>query len=233
MRRTPGFTLIELLVVIAIVALLVALLLPALQHARGVARRVRCLSSQRQVLLASHSYAADSDDRVPGAVNFPNDAFPVIAQHSQYLNPHVLYAALFRYVGQQPYNPYVTKGMSTVFVCPESVDIYSSIGISYSYNGKFARQGEPPSNAPSTGSIEHWGKKVDDASLPSEAILITDRPVAHPQPRPINVGYLDGHARAFRSGRPDGRLPFFSDCDDEWWGWLATFSPRLYPRGDD
>lgn len=60
-----AFTLIELLVVISIIALLIALLLPALGSARAAARATQCLSNQRQVVLAMHTYASENGDRFP------------------------------------------------------------------------------------------------------------------------------------------------------------------------
>lgn len=69
LSRIRGFTLIELLVVVAIIALLLSILLPSLNGARRVAKRVTCASNQRQIGVGMRGYAEESDDWVPGAPN--------------------------------------------------------------------------------------------------------------------------------------------------------------------
>jgi prepilin-type N-terminal cleavage/methylation domain-containing protein/prepilin-type processing-associated H-X9-DG protein len=69
MHKRRGFTLIELLVVIAIIALLMGILMPALQRVKKQARTVYCLSSLKQIGIAMTSYALESDDFIPRALD--------------------------------------------------------------------------------------------------------------------------------------------------------------------
>ena len=64
--KSGGFTLVELLVVIAIIGMLVALLIPAVQAARGAARRTACSNNLRQVGLAVLNYESAAGRFPPG-----------------------------------------------------------------------------------------------------------------------------------------------------------------------
>lgn len=63
-RKLKAFTLIELLMVIAIISLLASILLPSLNRAKELARRVVCASNMKSCGLATTLYAKDSGGKI-------------------------------------------------------------------------------------------------------------------------------------------------------------------------
>lgn len=59
-KRREGFTLIELLGVMAVIGILISLLLPALISAKNKAKRIVCISNERQVGLGLDQYILDT-----------------------------------------------------------------------------------------------------------------------------------------------------------------------------
>ena len=65
LKFKKAFTLIELLVVISIIALLLSILMPALNKAKTIARKVVCSSQIKQISLGVIAYSTANDDLLP------------------------------------------------------------------------------------------------------------------------------------------------------------------------
>ena len=110
---------IELLVVISIVALLIAILLPTLAGAREAARRLLCLSQQRQYHTAWTLYSVDHRDHLPdGRISAAGTGpFSSIESHGEWV-PLASYGAVRDYFAVQENQ---TSSIGFHFRCPNDI----------------------------------------------------------------------------------------------------------------
>ncbi len=213
------FTLIELLVVIAIIAILASMLLPALNRARDVAKKSRCINSIRQMTMANLTYASDNRD---GTVPFQQGANTRWFKNDAYI----------RYVGVSTATDDLAQWPKS-FLCPaifrpvstydrgtkDLVSLYyglikndnpvdsvvpgNGMGSFYKLtkvknpSGKFMI-----SEATNGGTLSVWGSDIAAASgywkfvsNPPTSIETFQEVVAyrHNNNEAVNVGYFDGH----------------------------------------
>jgi len=110
LRKRSWFSLIELLVVIGIIALLASLLLPALNRAREVGKRIVCASNMGQIGVAFQLYYNDYNGRLPPGYYTGGAWHSAPEKIVQYL-PHK--AMTFNHTGWNE-----TVFLSDVYKCP-------------------------------------------------------------------------------------------------------------------
>lgn len=111
-KQNTAFSLTELILVIMGVCVLSALLLAAVQKARLMAEDARCISHLRQIGAASHEYAFDHRNKLPGPM-----VAVMVATYSA-ATPNHLAAYLYPYFHLPPKPPGVPDYRAEVFECP-------------------------------------------------------------------------------------------------------------------
>lgn len=157
-RYPRAFTMIELLVLLGIIGLILGLLIPAVQAAREVARRVQCVSHMRQIGLAMNSYHSlhqmyPSSQLLTGS-NWTANCMSELS----YLLPHLEMQPLFSSINMSFANSESLKFPSLenhtarnkeigLFTCPSD---RAAFGLnSYRFNrGRFGMQTGPPFDGP-------------------------------------------------------------------------------------
>lgn len=193
MTRNQGFTLVELLVVIAIIGTLMGLLLPAVQAARGSARKITCANNLRQCAVGIDQYMTTHAGLLPpggyeyqylisGGKNFA---------WSMYILPFVEQDALYQKIDQDSnfdssVNAEAAKIVVPIYLCPELARVESVVknmgqthygaicGTSLPENAKTGDMNGAMIFTGTKTSINRFGKKTTENVGPLNFAEITD-----------------------------------------------------------
>lgn len=190
-----AFSMIELLVAIAIIAVLISILIPCLAQARDATRSARCLSNQKQIIIAWTAYSNDYHERaMPLAYTSPQDT----GNTGEAIYWWGTYGSLG---GQVNYDrgfiaPYVAARLSerSVYECPSQAwGTYVPQGgvaqptSTYGYNGYYLSPSRTPGWSATIGR-RPW-RRLHEIERPCELFVFADTLL--PMDPPRNCALLD------------------------------------------
>ncbi len=163
-----GVTLIELLVVMAVVAMMITLLLPAVQSARSMARRLQCQNNLRQIAIGLNGFHAAHGSFPPGGIEWrpPGNMTNRQLAWSAFLLPFIEEQPLYESLDlDTPFdsreNAHAAAAVLAVYVCPDSI------------GGTRLVEGRGPCDY---GGI--YGERITSPNKPPKGTMLYDQAIA-------------------------------------------------------
>lgn len=209
-----GFTIIELVVAIAIIAVLVALIVPAIQQARGAARRLQCKNNLRNMAVGLIQ-ETETKQRFPPNGNFGvqgGDFHNWVVTILPYIEQGNIYNKWkFDEEFDSPDNFKLGSTHIPVLSCPDDHTTVGAGDLSYVINGGFGWTGPPcgvvtasvygPIDLNGNGLCTFTGVEDDENNEPTDRTLMFQTgltcPANYPTPR---VNYKAHNMGTIRDG---------------------------------
>lgn len=232
MRTKSGrFTLIEMLVVVTIIAVLAALLMPSLQNALEVARKLSCQNNQKQFGIAESIYTGDNNNYYPVDFEWFATAGGSTTSNKYYKTVQRIIATLMGASATDPF--FDNKGIYPGMVDPGMTDElritwYNYNTVHYMYSGNV--NGFPSINNSQYTPEQMHSIRVTQVNSPTLCVLFTDTPYwrYRQSGEKLKARYIDGGGFGSFAGyySPHSYMPNVLYAD----GHVATVQ-RIDPQG--